>query len=105
MYELHLRNRLRNCFSLAILIQDGKKEHNTDRESCPVVNNTSDAIARLHLLKCIVDARQRLPVRDELVHLELAVEVVVDQAGQLRAALDAAKGAALPYSASDELEC
>lgn len=43
-------------------------------------------------------------MRDELVDLELAVEVVADEAGELRAALDAAKGASLPHAARDELE-
>lgn len=43
-------------------------------------------------------------MRDELVDLEVAVEVVVDEAGQLGAALDTAKSAALPYAAGDELE-
>ena len=42
---------------------------------------------------------------DELVDLELALEIVVDQVGQLAAALDAAEGAALPHTAGDELEC
>lgn len=44
-------------------------------------------------------------MRDELVHLQLAAEVVVHQAGELGAALDATEGAALPYTAGDELEC
>lgn len=41
---------------------------------------------------------------DELVDLELAVEVVLDEAGELRAALDAAEGATLPDATGDELE-
>ena len=44
-------------------------------------------------------------MRDELVNLEVAVHVIRDQAGQLRAALDAAESAAFPYAAGDELEC
>ncbi len=43
-------------------------------------------------------------MRDELVDLELAGHVVVDQVGQLRAAFDAAERAAFPYAARDELE-
>lgn len=81
------------------------KAHYWRNQSCPAVNNTPDAIARLHLLKRIVDTCQRLTVRDELVHLELAVEIILNQAGQLCAALDAAKGATLPYSAGNKLEC
>lgn len=41
---------------------------------------------------------------DELVDLELTLQVVVDEAGQLGAALDTAKGAALPDTARDQLE-
>lgn len=44
-------------------------------------------------------------MRDELVDLEVAVHVVVDEAGKLSAALDAAKGAALPDTTGNELEC
>lgn len=42
---------------------------------------------------------------DELVNLQLAVEVVVDEIRKLSAALDTAKGTTLPYASSDELEC
>ena len=42
---------------------------------------------------------------DELVHLEPALLVVGDEALHLRAALDAAEGAALPYATGDQLEC
>ena len=42
---------------------------------------------------------------DELVDLELAVEVVADEAAHLGAALDATKGASLPHTAGNELEC
>jgi len=44
-------------------------------------------------------------VRDELVDLELAGHVIVDQVGKLSTALDTTKGAAFPYTAGDELEC
>ena len=75
------------------------------RSQLPHIHNTPNAVPRLHVPKRLVDARQRLAVRDELVDLELAVHVVLDQVGQLRAALDAAEGAAFPASAGDELEC
>ena len=42
---------------------------------------------------------------DELVHLEPALLVVGDEALHLRAALDAAEGATLPYATGDQLEC
>lgn len=44
-------------------------------------------------------------MRDELVHLEGSPLVVRDEVFELRAALDAAKGATLPHTTGDELEC
>jgi hypothetical protein len=53
------------------------------KELCSRVNNTTDTIPSLHLLKSVVDVGEFLAVRDEFVDLELAVQVVVDQVGQL----------------------
>jgi hypothetical protein len=69
------------------------------------VNNAANAVARVHVVESLVDAAERLAVGDELVDLQLAGHVVVDEIGELRAALDAAESAALPYAAGDELEC
>jgi hypothetical protein len=69
------------------------------------VNNAADAVARVHVVESLVDAGERLAVGDELVDLQLAGHVVVDKIGELRAALDAAESAALPYTAGDELKC
>ena len=69
------------------------------------VHHTPDAIPRLHILERSIDFVQRLPVRDELVHLELARHVVVHQIRELRATFDAAKSASFPHAAGDELEC
>lgn len=71
----------------------------------PHVHHASDAISRLHVLKCSVDVIQWLPVRDEFIHLQLAGHVIVHQVRELRAAFDAAEGASFPYTAGDELEC
>jgi hypothetical protein len=57
------------------------------------------------LLKGSVDVGEGLAVGDELVDLELAVQVVVNKAGKLSAALDTAEGASPPYATGDELEC
>ena len=43
-------------------------------------------------------------MRNELVNLELALKVVVDEAGELGAALDAAESGSLPDTTGDELE-
>ena len=69
------------------------------------VHHTSDAIPRLHILERSIDPVQRLPVRDELVHLELARHIIVHQIRELRATFDATKGASFPHAAGDELEC
>ena len=58
----------------------------------------------MHIMERIINPTQILTVRDELVDLELAVHVIVDEVGQLRAAFDAAEGAAGPFAAGDELE-
>ena len=69
------------------------------------VHHTPDAIPRLHILERSIDLVQRLPVRDEFIHLELARHVVVHQIRELRATFDAAKSASFPYAAGDKLEC
>ena len=58
----------------------------------------------MHIMKRLIDARQILPMRDELVDLQFAVHVVFDQIAHLRATFHAAESAALPYAAGDELE-
>jgi len=69
------------------------------------IHHCPDAVARLHDLKSRVDLGQLLAVRDELVDLESALEVVADKTRQLRTALDTAEGAALPDTTSHQLEC
>ena len=41
---------------------------------------------------------------DELVNLEVAIQVVVNEVGKLGTALDTTEGASLPDTASDKLE-
>lgn len=43
-------------------------------------------------------------MRDELINLEFALQVVVNKAGKLGAALDTTESGALPDTAGDELE-
>lgn len=69
------------------------------------VNHGADAVALLHDLERRVDLSQGLAVRDELIDLELAVEVVLHEPWELAASLDATKGTSLPHTAGDELEC
>lgn len=68
------------------------------------MDDAADAVTLLHLVECAVDVCDKLPVRDEFVHLQFASYVVVHQRRKLRAALDAAKGASFPHAASDKLE-
>ena len=71
----------------------------------PHINNSTDAVALLHGIESVVDLTQVLSVGDELVDLEVALHVVGDKVVHLRATLDATKGATLPHTTSDELEC
>ena len=43
------------------------------------INHTSNAIPSLHILERCVDARQRLPMRDELIDLEFPIQIVVNK--------------------------
>lgn len=58
----------------------------------------------MHVLESLVDLTKRAAVGDELVDLDLSLHVVVNDSRKLGAALDTAKGAALPDTASDKLE-
>lgn len=75
-----------------------------ESSSFPHINDTPDTVALLHIRKGLVDAVQRLPVRDELVDLEFPGHIIVDEVGQLGPTLDAAERATFPYAAGDELE-
>jgi hypothetical protein len=69
------------------------------------INHAPNAVASLHIRESLVDILKRLPVGNELIDLELPRHVIVDEAGELRAAFDAAERATLPYTTGDELEC
>ena len=58
----------------------------------PHVDHRSDAVPGLHRLERVIDAREGLAVGDEFVNLELALQIVVDEARELGATLDAAEG-------------
>lgn len=70
----------------------------------PHVDDGSNAVALVQVGEGRVDVLEGLGVGDEVVNLERAVLVSLDNLGQLRSALDTAKGRALPHSAGDELE-
>jgi hypothetical protein len=64
----------------------------------PHVDHTSNAVAGVHVVERFVDLVQGLSVRDEFVHLELAIHIVLNQTRKLGAALDTAEGTAAPDS-------
>ena len=68
------------------------------------VDDAADAVTSLHVLEGGVDLVERLSVGDELIDLELAGHVVVDEVGELSAALDTTESTSLPDTAGDELE-
>lgn len=68
------------------------------------VHHGPDTVPLLHDLERVVDLGKLLAVRDELVDLELAVEVVLDQVRQLGPTLDAAKRTTLPHPSRHKLE-
>lgn len=69
------------------------------------VDDASDAVSSLHLVEGSVDSGQVLAVSDEFVHLQLAIEVVINEVRKLSAPFDPSKGASFPHTACDELEC
>ena len=73
--------------------------------SLPHVDYASDTVSLLHIRESLINAIERLSMCDEFVYLEFARHVIVHKIWELRAAFDAAKSAAFPDAASDELEC
>lgn len=69
------------------------------------VDHAADAVTLLHLFKGGVDVGQRLAVRDEFVHLELAGQIIINEVWELGTAFDATEGAALPHTTGNQLEC
>lgn len=49
----------------------------------PHVYDTSDTISCLHVMESLVDIRQRLAVGDKLIHLQLPLQIVIYERGQL----------------------
>ena len=69
------------------------------------INDATNAIALLHVIKSSSNVIQRLAVGDELIDLQLAVQIIINQVGKLGAAFDTAECTALPDTAGDKLEC
>src|SRR5690606_2483425 len=64
----------------------------------------ADRFAALHEIEAFVDAFKRQGVRNEIVDIDLAVHIPVDDARYIGAATRATKCRSLPDSAGDQLE-
>jgi hypothetical protein len=75
---------------------------------CPLflfhVHNAANAITLLHVVERSSNISEWLSVSDELIDLELALHVVVNQIGELCTSFDAAKCTTLPDTSGDKLE-
>jgi hypothetical protein len=69
----------------------------------PHVNDATNAVSLLHCLKGRVNLRKRLSVSDELIHLELALHVIVNQVWELGPALNSAKSTTLESVSSERI--
>src|SRR6185437_15610732 len=74
------------------------------RHGIAVADDRADHLAFVHQVERFIDLLQRQHLRDELVHLQPALHVLVDIARQLRAALDAAECGTAPDPSRHELE-
>src|SRR6185503_16589310 len=74
-----------------------------DRQPASVHHHRADRLAALHQLEAFVDLLELQAVRDQLVDVELAFHVPVDDARHVGAAACAAERRALPDTAGDAL--
>src|SRR3546814_20602794 len=58
----------------------------------------------MHQVECPIDIIKRHGVGNQVVNIDLAVHIPVDDLGHVSPAPRAAKGAPLPYAAGDEME-
>src|SRR6185437_14555779 len=67
------------------------------RRGIAVTDHRADHLAFVHQVERFVDLLQRQHLRDELVHLQPALHVIVDVARQLRTAFDATECCTAPH--------
>src|SRR5208282_4309423 len=67
-------------------------------------DHRSDRLALVHQVESVVDALERHLVGDEIVDVDLALHVPVDDLRHVGAPARAAEGRTLPDAAGDELE-
>jgi hypothetical protein len=69
-----------------------------------VRHHRTDRLGALHQLEALVDVFKLEPVRDEIVDVDPAVHVPVDDPGHIGAAARTAEGRPFPFATGDELE-
>src|SRR5580693_7920060 len=69
-----------------------------------VGDDAADRLARMHQIKTLVDLVERELVGDQIVDVDFAFHVPVDDFGHVGAAPRAAEGGSLPDAAGDQLE-
>src|SRR5215204_119210 len=85
----------------AMFAQSLELGHATARS---VLNHASDRLAALHQIETFIDTFERQVVRDQIIDVELAFHVPVNDARHIRASARAAKRTALPDATSHQLE-
>ena len=71
----------------------------------PHINHASNTITLLHIIKRNVDLSKVLAVGDELIDLEFAFHVVVDEIRELGTSFDTTESTSFPNTACYKLEC
>ena len=78
--------------------------HNTQFLNIPHIDNATNAITLFHVVESRGNLSKGLAVGDELIDLQLAVQVVIDQARQLAATFDTTESTTFPNTTSNKLE-
>src|SRR5689334_864455 len=75
-----------------------------DANPASIGDDRADRFALVHEVETIVDSIERQDVGDQVVDVDLAVHVPIDDPRNVGAAAGTAKRGALPYPAGDKLE-
>lgn len=82
----------------------GRKNRKGIDLQCAHIHDAPYAVTLFHVLEGGVDLPQRLSVGDELIHFQLASQIIIHETWELRAAFDTPKRTPLPDSTSHQLE-
>lgn len=109
---MHLNGVIHICHYLSLVLKlqsrGGRWTASTGNltviESLPHVNDSTDTRSGVHIIEGLIKVVELSAVSDELIDLELALEVVIDQDRKLSAALDTTECRSSPDTTSDKLE-